>query len=490
MSALATHFDVSPDGLRYTFYLRGHPWPRGKRLTNSSDLPIEYSRGLTAPAGTAPARWSDGVLINAHDFVYSWRRALDPSTAARDAVLMYPLQNAKEISAGKMSPETLAVKALDDYSVQVDLCIRAPFFLELVSGPVFCPTPRHAIQASASGWTQPGRAVTSGAFTLKERRPYDRIVLERNPLYYDARQVALDELVFLIVAGPTPRLNLYKAGIGAMAQPWIATMMPTLRRKRDFRPQPTYASEFWLLNTTASPLNDVRVRYALNMATDNRPIAELAGAGSIPARGVVPPTKGYPAPHALPVSIGGKVYDVLSFNPAAAREILATAGHPLRLECTVPSPSDAPLWAQVLQAQWKANLGLDLVVITQEFPVWLQSVKTRNFRHVAFWGSEGSYVDPSWFLDLFSSGDGYGSGWNDSQYNEMLSLAHATADPVLRMSELAECERVLLQAMPILPLSHDVQPNLRKPFLKGLGSNLLNREQFKYAWIDTNWRPQ
>jgi oligopeptide transport system substrate-binding protein len=109
---------------------------------------------------------------------------------------MYPIQNAKEISAGKTAPETLAVKALDDYSVQVDLCIRAPFFLELVSGPVFCPTPRHAIQASASGWTQPGRAVTSGAFTLKERRPYDRIVLERNPLYYDARQVALDELVF------------------------------------------------------------------------------------------------------------------------------------------------------------------------------------------------------------------------------------------------------------------------------------------------------
>ena len=71
----------------------------------------------------------------------------------------------------------------------------------------------------------------------------------------------------------------------------------------------------------------------------------------------------------------------------------------------------------------------------------------------------------------------------------MLSLAHATADPFLRMNKLAECERVLLQAMPILPLSHDVQPNLRKPFLKGLGSNLLNREQFKYAWIDTNWRP-
>ena len=98
----------------------------------------------------------------------------------------------------------------------------------------------------------------------------------------------------------------------------------------------------------------------MNMATDNRPITELAGAGSILARGVVPPTNGYPAPHA-PVSISEKVYDVLAFNPAAAREILATAGHRLRVECTAPSPSDAPLWAQVLHTQWEANLDLELM---------------------------------------------------------------------------------------------------------------------------------
>jgi ABC-type oligopeptide transport system substrate-binding subunit len=490
MSALATHFDITADGLRYTFYLRGHPQPRGMHLPNSSDLPIEYSRGIAPPAETAPARWSDGVPITAHDFVYSWRRAVDPSTAATDGFLMYPIQNAREISAGRIPPERLAVRSPDDYSVQVDLRVRTPFFPQLASGRVFCPVPRHAIEAHGSQWTEPGRAVTSGAFTLRERRAYDRIVLARNPAYYyDARQVSLDELVFLVVTDSAPRLNLYKAGVGALVYPWVATIMPTLRRKKDFRPQPTYASEFWLINTQAPPLDDVRVRYALNMATDKQQIAELVGAGSRPARGLVPPVADYSETLRLPVSIEGHAYDVLSFQPKQAREILGTAGNPGRLECLVPGNTDAVLWAEVLQSQWRANLGLDLAVVTQELPVWFQSVKSRSFRHVAFWGSEGGYVDPTWFLDLFGTADGYGSGWNDPRYNEMLSRAHATADPALRMSRLGECERFVLGAMPFLPLCHDVQPTLRKPFLRGLGNNLLNREQFKYAWIDTNWRP-
>jgi ABC-type transport system substrate-binding protein len=224
------------------------------------------------------------------------------------------------------------------------------------------------------------------------------------------------------------------------------------------------------------------------MATDNRPIADLTGAGSIPARGLIPPTEGYPASVNLPVQIDGKTYDVLSFNPRAAREIFGKTR--IRLDCLVPGNTDAVLWAQVLQAQWKANLGIDLSVVTQELGVWVQSVKTRNFRHLAFWGTpEPCYMDPTWMLDLFCDGDGHGSSWNDPHYDEMLFQARPVPDPAERLARLAECERILLRAMPILPLCHDVQPTLRKPFLKGLGRNMLNRQQFKYAWIDRSWKP-
>jgi ABC-type oligopeptide transport system substrate-binding subunit len=286
-------------------------------------------------------------------------------------------------------------------------------------------------------------------------------------------------------------LNLYKAGIGAVMRPWIPTIMPTLRRKKDFWPQSNYASEFWAINTKTPPLHDVRVRYALNMATDKRPIADLAAAGSVPARGLVPPAAGYSAPRTLPVSIEGITCDVLSFNPRAARELLSKAGppRPLRLEYFTTTMPDSALWGQVLKEQWKEHLGIELVIVPVELPVWAQSVYAGNFPHVAEWGSAAEYVDPVWFLDLFSSPGGYGTGWSDGSYHQKLSEARATLDTSLRLTRLAECERLLLQAMPVLPLCHDVQPKLRKPFVKGLGSNLLNRDQLKYAWIDAGWRP-
>lgn len=158
------------------------------------------------------------------------------------------------------------------------------------------------------------------------------------------------------------------------------------------------------------------------------------------------PQEHFRATGALPVSIEGKDYDVLSFNAQAAQGFLDKAGLPQRLECLVPGRTDAVLWPEVLQAQWKAHIGVDLR-------------------------------------------DGYRSGWNDSRYNWTLARARAESDPELRMARLGECERLLLRAMPIIRWGHDVQPQLRKPYLRGLASNLLNREQFKYVWIDTKWKP-
>jgi ABC-type oligopeptide transport system substrate-binding subunit len=492
IAGLATHFDVTADGLGYTFWLRGHARPGGRLLPDSAGLPPEFVRHPPARADVSPSRWNDGVPITAHDFVFSWRRAADPVTASPMAFLLHDIRNAEEITAGKLSPEKLAVRALDDFTLQVELNRPAPSFLELVSGGVFCPVPRHAIEAAGKAWTEPGRMVSNGAFVLKERRPNDRIVLTRNPGYYDSGRVALQELAFLVVRENTAGLNLYKAGIGAMMQPWTPWIMSTLRRKKDFRPQGQYASRFWIFNTAAPPLNDVRVRYAFNMATDKRPIAELAAAGTVPLSGLIPETAGFSSPRTLPVSIDGTTYDVLSFDPQAARALLAKAAHPIpkRLEYFCSTDRDSILWAQVLKQQWKNHIGIELDIVAVEFAVFVESNVNGRFRHIAESGAFANYVDPAWFLDLFGIPGGYGTSWSDPRYNQALADAHATTDRSLRMAMLAECERMLLQAMPIMPLCQVVQAKLRKPFVKGLGSNLLNREQFKYAWIDTHWRPQ
>jgi len=213
IAGLATHYEVSPDQDRFTFYLRGHSAPRGIKLTNPDTLPIEFTRGQKSSADANPAYWSDGSGITAHDVVYSWRRLIDPVTVAPMAYQLYYLVNAEDINQGKRSPHDLGVKAIDDFTLQVDLRSPTPFFLQLITQFPFSPVPRQAIEAARqrgneSSWTEPEHIVVSGPFTLKERRRYEVITAVRNPRYYDANFVGIEELSFPIVVNGTTAVNL------------------------------------------------------------------------------------------------------------------------------------------------------------------------------------------------------------------------------------------------------------------------------------------
>ena len=492
MAGLATHVQVTSDGIRHTFFLRGQAEPRGRRLPDTGDLPREFCRGPTTRSGKEPARWSDGRPITAHDFVYSWRRALEPATAANLAYQLFCVEHAEEITAGKRSPGELSARALDDFVLQIDLRAPAPSFLQLISNRIFCPVPRQAIEASSSSWTEPGRMVSSGAFTLSERRPNEYIVLTRNRHYYEANIAALSELVFLTVIDGTANVNLYETGDAALIQTNIPSLMPTLSRKRDFRSYPSCGAVFQVINTTKPPLDDVRVRYALNMGTDKRAIAAFMGVGRTPARNLVPPIDGYDAPSSLPVTIDGVSCDVLAFNPQAARELLGKAigTRPLRLEMLGPNLPEAKLLAQVFKHQWRETLGVELTLVTEELQTWIQSVFNKSYRGIAGWADYAGHLDPIWFLDAYrSESSAKWTGWTDPKYDAMVVEAGATKDRAERLRKLSECERYLLRAMPLVPLYADVWVYMRKPFVRGLGANPLDRQQFKYAWIDTNWRP-
>ncbi|MFN0101161.1 MAG: peptide ABC transporter substrate-binding protein [Bryobacteraceae bacterium] len=466
-AALATHFEMMPDRLRYTFYLRGHRSPRGTALSPVPSLPA------------AAARWSDGSVITAHDFVRSWRRAADPDTAAELAFLLNCVRNAQGIVARKLAPENLGVRAIDEFTLQADLEFPAPYFLELASHRVLCPSSSRPTAAS-------------GAFTLKERRFNDRIVLSRNPKYYDAGQVALDELAFLVVPDPTARANMYKAGDADVMAAYLPAILPALSRTKDLHTFRSYTSFFAVMNTKAPPFDDVRVRYAFNMATEKKPLTDLLN-GLTPAASLAPSVAGYETPRSLPVTIDGTVYDVLSFNPRAARALLAKAvgDRPLRTEYLLPARAPAErLMAEVLQQQWRNTLGIDLTLSIRDVAVWAEDVRNGNYTGVADWGVAGGYVDPAFFLDQFAIGNGANpSGWSDPHYDAMLREARTATDPAERMKKLAGCERRLLGAMPFIPLFTDAWIYLWKPYVRGLGSNPLDRQQFKYASIDTTWRP-
>jgi ABC-type oligopeptide transport system substrate-binding subunit len=559
VAALATHFETNSDNTQFTFYLRGHPSPRGTRLPNSETLRADYeageldedfSRGHASPPDNIPARWSDGRIITAHDFVYSWRRVVDPATAADYASLLYYVKNAEQINSGKarlreqatgrfrldpetgeeiiatekeikedpnlsrlaaqsevvkFTPEDLAARSLDDFTFQVDMRAPTAFFVNMQSHHIFYPVPRQAIEAaSASGqeslWTQPRYIVTSGAFLLKEWRPYDKIVAVKNPQYYDAKLVALEEITFLPINDNTTNVNIYKAGAAdamsgnAIPQPFIEVLK---RGKKDFHITPSLGSYFYLINTRKPPFDNPVVRYALNMATDKRAITEFLAAGQIPGISLVPPMDNFNQTRSLEVTIDGKSYDVLGYDPAAARELLAKAGFAdgvgrngqrLKVEILFNTLEAHKQIAEIVQQQWRANLGLDVTLVNQEWKVYLETLDNLHYGGVARRGWIGDYVDPNTFLDLFVTGSvNNGSGWTDPRYDSMLKEANATTDPLLRMKKLQQSEAYLLKAMPFVPIYTYTWFYLRKPYVRGVAPNLLDQHPFKYVWIDKEW---
>jgi oligopeptide transport system substrate-binding protein len=478
-AGLATHYETNAKLTEFTFFLRGHPRPTGTEL-----------RG--AGGAHKAALWSDGRPVTAEDFVFSWRRLADPGSASAWASYAYPVVNGKEINEGKSPPETLGVRAEDDFTLRVWLKAPAAHFLKLATSYILAAVPRHAVHGNASSWTKASSMPSCGPFLLHEWKPYDRIVLRKNTRYYDAGRVLLDEIVFLPITDGATSVNLYKAGnadamYGRAVPPlWI----PALRGRKDFHSITAYRSLFYAFNTTKPPLDNALVRYAFNMATDKHEIARFLAGGQRPAWTVVPPWGGYRGITKLPVEADGHVSDVLSYDPRSARALMKIAGaEHLVLDLTFPNRTRSKEIAQILQKQWGANLGCQVNLLMMDWNVWAQNLNSSSYQGVIESGGGPDYADPNGIFDFFT-GRIDGSGWRDPEFDRLVENANAEGDPAVRMGKLAACEERLLRAMPVLPLFFDSYGCLQKPYVAGMTPNALDLPRFKYAWIDTNWRPQ
>ena len=491
IAALATHYEVNDTCTQLTFYLRGHRKPDGVRLPNTSDLPAEYRRGRAAPSDGIPALWSDGSGITAEDFAYSWRRIVDPATAAYLAPVYFS--------------GIRAVRALDEFTFQVDLAQPNPIFIGFLWLPAFAAVPRHTVEAAKrtgreASWTEPQRMVSSGPFVLHEWLPRNRIVLRKNPRYYEAGLIDIDDLVFLPTVHGATRINLYRSGethvTDVRAIPPL--FVPAVAGARDARRSSACRVVWYSINTTRPPMDNVLVRYALNMAIDRSSIANTFGAGRIPARGFVPPIPGYDAPRSLPVMVDGATYDVLSFNSAAAQKLLAQAGYAggigkdgrqMKVTFTFPEDAGTRLLHEIVQQQWRSVLNIEGTLNVQESSVfWSQTCLMRSYEGVVRDSWTAVVDDPYDFLLEFGAAQFSCASWIDKTFDAMVAEATSVLNPAERMRKLAEVERYLLRQMPLLPVYYDSWLSLQKPYVRGFPQNRLGLPIFKYAWIDNNWR--
>jgi oligopeptide transport system substrate-binding protein len=446
------------------------------------------------------ARWSNGDPLRAEDFEWSFRRLLEPETAAPYAYLLWPVVGARELNTGlgadgrpaERDWARVGIRALDERRLRIELRQPSPHFLDVLAFYALMPVHRPSLEAARAGssrraqvdWLRPGRLVSNGPFVLAGRRINDRIRMTRNPLYWDADGVAFRTLDALVVSSPSTALDLYLAGeIDWLDATLPPELVPRLARREDFHAAPYLATYFYRVNVTRPPLDDPRVRKALSLAIDREAIcSKVLQAGQRPARSMVPwgGIGQYVAPR---MDAGGA---------GCARELLAEAGWhgpgarelpPIEIHYnTADVHRDI---AEVVAAGWKRELGIDVRLRNQEWKVYLDTQSGLAY-DVSRSSWIADYADPATFLEIFETGgENNRTGWSDPRFDALLAAARAEADSARRNARLAEAEALLLEALPAIPIYWYVTQNLVNPRLGGFHANALNDPlPSSWYWMD------
>ncbi|MBI3812446.1 MAG: peptide ABC transporter substrate-binding protein [Nitrospirae bacterium] len=435
--AAARSWDVSRDGRVYLFHLR------------------------------EDARWSDGKPVTAGEFEYSWKRLLNPKTAAEYAYFLYDIEGAEDYNTGKVSdPDSVGVRALDDRTLEVRLRKPIVFFPSIATFMVTFPMRRDIVEKFGERWTEPENIVTNGPFMLDEWRHEYKLTLRPNP-YYFGPLPALGKVTMFVVNESTTALTLYETGDLEMAN-LPPEAIAAYRGNPDYFTAPLLRGYYYGFNVLKPPFTDPRVRRAFSMAIDRREFPAILKRGEIPSSFWIPP--GMPYHNS---AIG------LPFDPGAARKLLAEAGYPgghgfPTVTAVFNTGPENSLIAENLQAQWKRNLGLEVLLDNQEWKVYLNRLLTDPpplFR--LGWGAD--YPDPDNFMNLFTSTSGNNRGrWKNDRYDRLIRSAAADPDPARRQAGYDEAQRILLETdAAIMPLFVATQNWVVKPYVRGLQINAL-----------------
>ena len=419
---IAERWTISTDGATYTFTLREN------------------------------ARWSTGEPIVADDFLFSWRRLLEPGTGAEYASLLFYVRNGEEFASGKTrDPNFVGISAPDPHTFRVELIRPTPFFIEICALPALAVVSRKAVEHWGDRWTMQHPIPASGAFQLEFWRLNDRIRLRKNPNYWDAANTQSETIDILACSRPATALNLYENGQADIV--WDKDLIPAelvdvLRRRPDFHSFDSLGTYFVRFNVTRKPLDDARVRRALALAIDKASIVgKITRAGERVAASLVPPSlPNYSAPPGLP------------HDPVEARRLLAEAGFPggagfPRIEYGYNTSRAHEAIGVELQGMWERELGIHVELRNVESKVFFQAQSALEY-DIGRSSWVGDYNDPTTFLDLFLSNNGNNrTGWKNPRYDALLAEANGKADPVARAKLLQEAETLLIQEeAPIMPL--------------------------------------
>ncbi len=455
---VAESWEVSSDGLAYTFHLRGN------------------------------ARWSNGDVVTAQDFANSFRRVLTPKLAADYATMLYLLVNAEAYHKGSITDfSQVGVLVSDPRTLRLTLNHPAPYFISLLSHPAWFPIHLAtvekwgALDQRGSKWSQAGNLIGNGPFKLKEWKRGDVIIVEKSPSYWDAANVRLKAIHFHPAADVDSEERAFRA-----KQLHITEALPLSKVDSYKHNQPDVLqigafldTYFYRLNITRPGLSNLKVRQALSAAIDRAALVEkIVRGGQQPARSLTPPgINAYVPP------------DLVRSNFDEARRLLAEAGYPggqglPPLEVSISSSGNHRVIAEAVQEMWRRELGVSVRINSMEQATLLTNRRMLDYQILrSEWVAD--YLDAKSFLDVFrSDSNNNHTGWKNSNYDALLFEADRTADPAARNSLMQRAESILLTDAPIIPVFYYTSVRLVHPAVQGWHSTLLDHHPYKNLWLD------
>ncbi|WP_370422558.1 ABC transporter substrate-binding protein [Pantoea vagans] len=435
------------------------------------------------------ARWSNGDPVTAQDFVYSWQRLVDPKNSSPFAWFagLSGIENAAAITKGEMTPDKLGVIAQGKTQLKVTLDRPVPWFPALVANVALFPVPQKMIAQEGDSWTAPGKLVGNGAYQLSERVVNEKIVLIRNPDYWDDAHSVLTKVTFVPINEESSATKRYRANDVDITESFPKNMYAMLKKTL---PGEVYTPDqlgtyYYAFNTQKGPTADVRVRKALSWSIDRKVIAEkVLGTGEKPAWHLTPDvTAGF-----KPLPTFMQQHDQNTLN-AQAKALLTSAGYgpgkPLKLKLLYNTSESHQKIAIAVASMWKKNLGVDVTLENQEWKTYIDSRNSGNFDVIrASW--VGDYNEPSTFLNLLTSGNSSNiSRFSNADYDAVIAKASRETNDQARNSDYNRAEQILAEQTPIAPIYQYTNGRLIKPWVKGYP--ITNPEDVAYSrelWIE------
>ncbi|ECL8660840.1 oligopeptide ABC transporter substrate-binding protein OppA [Salmonella enterica] len=435
------------------------------------------------------AKWSDGTPVTAHDFVYSWQRLADPNTASPYAsYLQYGhIANIDDIIAGKKPATDLGVKALDDHTFEVTLSEPVPYFYKLLVHPSVSPVPKSAVEKFGDKWTQPANIVTNGAYKLKNWVVNERIVLERNPQYWDNDKTVINQVTYLPISSEVTDVNRYRSGeIDMTYNNMPIELFQKLKKEipNEVRVDPYLCTYYYEINNQKAPFNDVRVRTALKLALDRDIIVnKVKNQGDLPAYSYTPP-----------YTDGAKLVEPEWFKWSQekrneeAKKLLAEAGFtadkPLTFDLLYNTSDLHKKMAIAVASIWKKNLGANVKLENQEWKTFLDTRHQGTF-DVARAGWCADYNEPTSFLNtMLSDSSNNTAHYKSPAFDKLIADTLKVTDDAQRSELYAKAEQQLDKDSAIVPVYYYVNARLVKPWVGGYtGKDPLDNIYVKNLYI-------